>query len=97
MVVNESFAKAHGFVIGLTLLGDPERTQARTRDRRDRAVAGIHLHGWAGRIMPDDRRFAIIWMSEKALAGAYDLDGAFSSVSVKLLRDASEREVITRA
>ena len=46
--------------------------------------------------MPDDRRFGIIWMSEKALAGAYDLDGAFSSVSVKLLRDASEREVITR-
>ena len=44
--------------------------------------------------MPDDRRFGIIWMSEKALASAYDLDGAFSSVSLKLLRDASEREVI---
>jgi putative ABC transport system permease protein len=46
--------------------------------------------------MPDDRRFGIIWMSEKALASAYDLDGAFSSVSLKLLPDASEREVIRR-
>jgi putative ABC transport system permease protein len=46
--------------------------------------------------MPDDRRFGIVWMSEKALASAYDLDGAFSYVSVKLQRDASEREIITR-
>jgi putative ABC transport system permease protein len=35
-------------------------------------------------------------MSEKALASAYDLEGAFSSVNLKLLRDASEREVIQR-
>jgi putative ABC transport system permease protein len=46
--------------------------------------------------MPDDRRFGIIWMSEKTLASAYDLDGAFSSVSLKLLPDAAEREVIRR-
>jgi putative ABC transport system permease protein len=46
--------------------------------------------------MPDDRRFAILWMSEKALASAYDLDDAFSSVSLKLLPDASEAEVIKR-
>ena len=46
--------------------------------------------------MPDDRRFGIIWMSEKALASAYDLEGAFSSVNLKLLPDVSEREVIQR-
>jgi putative ABC transport system permease protein len=46
--------------------------------------------------MPDEGRFAIVWMSEKALAGAYDLDGAFSAVSLKLLRGASEAEVIKR-
>ncbi len=49
-----------------------------------------------GDLMPDDRRFGIVWMSEKALASAYDLAGAFSYVSVKLQRDASEREIITR-
>jgi putative ABC transport system permease protein len=46
--------------------------------------------------MPDDRRFGIVWMSEKALASAYDLDGAFSSVGLKLLPDVSEREVMQR-
>ena len=30
------------------------------------------------------------------MPSAYDLDGAFSSVNLKLLRDASEREVIQR-
>jgi putative ABC transport system permease protein len=44
--------------------------------------------------MPDEHRFAIVWMSEKALASAYDLDGAFSWVNVRLLRDASEPDVI---
>jgi hypothetical protein len=48
-----------------------------------------------GDLMPDDRCFGIVWMSEKALASVYDLDGAFSYVSVKLQRDASEREIIT--
>ena len=46
--------------------------------------------------MPDDRRFAVIWISERALAAAYGLEGAFSSVSIKLLRDAVEGEVIGR-
>ena len=46
--------------------------------------------------MPDNSRFGVIWMSESALAGIYDLEGAFSSIAVKLLRNASEPEVITR-
>ena len=49
-----------------------------------------------GETITDDRRFGIIWMSEKALANVYDLDGAFSSVPLKLLRHVSEREVIKR-
>jgi putative ABC transport system permease protein len=47
-----------------------------------------------GDVMTDDQRFGVVWMSEKALASAYDLDGAFSSVSLKLLRGASEPEAI---
>ena len=38
--------------------------------------------------MPDNRRFGTIWMSERALASAYGLQGAFSSVSIKLIRGA---------
>jgi putative ABC transport system permease protein len=49
-----------------------------------------------GETITDNRRFGIVWMSEKALANAYNLDGAFSSVTLKLLRDGSEPEVIKR-
>ena len=41
-------------------------------------------------LMPNDRRFGVVWMREKPLAAAYDLTGAFSSVHLKLTRDASE-------
>ena len=47
-----------------------------------------------GDLMPDDRRFAILWMSEKALAALFDLDGAFNASRLKLLPGTSEREVI---
>ena len=40
------------------------------------------------------RSFAILWMSEKALAETYDLDGAFNAVSIKLLRNARPEPVM---
>lgn len=96
VVVNESFAKAHGFAPGA-------RFSAILNGRkRELAVVGIALSPefiyaiGPGDIMPDDRRFGVIWMSEKALASAYDLEGAFSAVNLKLLRGIPEREVIQR-
>ena len=96
IVVNETFAEAHGFVLG-------SRFSAILNGRkRELLIVGTALSPefiytvGPGDIMPDDRRFGIIWMSEKALAGAYNLEGAFSSISLKLLRNASEREVIVR-
>jgi putative ABC transport system permease protein len=95
-VINEGFAKAHGFTPG-------SRFSAILNGRkRELMVVGIALSPefiyavGPGDIMPDDRRFGIIWMSERALASAYDLDDAFSFVAVKLLRGASERDVIMR-
>ncbi len=38
-----------------------------------------------GALMPDEKRFGIIWMGRKALASAYDLDGAFNDISLSLL------------
>src|SRR5262249_14741555 len=96
VVVNDTFAQAHGFGIG-------SRFSALLNGRkRDLVIVGTALSPefiytvGPGDLMPDDRRFAIIWMSEKALAGAYNLEGAFSFISVKLLRDASERDVISQ-
>lgn len=96
VVVNEGFALSHGFRPGA-------RFSAILNGRkREFTIVGIALSPefiyavGPGDIMPDDRRFGLIWMSEKALASAYDLDDAFSSVSLKLLRGASESEVMMR-
>jgi putative ABC transport system permease protein len=96
VVVSEGFARAHGFVPG-------SRFGAILNGRkRQLTIVGIALSPEfiytvaPSDIMPDDRRFGIVWMSEKALAGAYDLEGAFSAVSLKLLPDVAEREVMQR-
>lgn len=94
VVVSEPFAKANKFDIGSTfdaILNGRKRTLR---------VAGtalspefIYSLGPYG-LIPDDRRYGIVWMREKALAAAYDLTGAFSSVHLKLTSTASEPEAI---
>ncbi len=84
----KSFAVAHGLSPG---------------DRLSATMNGVrrtfHVTGLAqspeflysappGEMMPDDTRFAVIWMSEKALAAAYDLAGAFNEALLSLARDA---------
>jgi len=96
VVVSEGFAKAHAFSLGSHF------SAILNGRKRDLIIVGTALSPefiyavGPGDRMPDERRFAIVWMSEKALASAYNLDGAFSSVNVKLLRNAAESEVIKR-
>jgi putative ABC transport system permease protein len=96
VAVSESFAKEHNFAAG-------SRFSAILNGRkRELVIVGLVLSPefiytvGPGDLMPDDRRFGVVWMSEKALASAYDLDGAFSAVSLKLLPGTSEREVTQR-
>lgn len=95
-VINESFATAHGLKPGAEFF-------AILNGRRQQlSVVGIALSPefiyaiGPGDIMPDNSRFGIVWMSETTLEGLYDLKEAFSSVAVKLLPEASEREVMMR-
>jgi putative ABC transport system permease protein len=96
VVISESFANAHAFGPGARF------SAILNGHKQELLVVGIALSSefifaiGPGDIMPDNRRFGIIWMSEKALASAYNLDGAFSSVILKLLRGASERDVTMR-
>lgn len=96
IVVSDAFARAHGFTPG------SQFSAILNGRKRELTIVGTALSPefifevGPGDIMPDNRRFGVIWMSEKALANAYDLEGAFSSVNIKLLRDAPERDVIQR-
>ncbi len=96
VVANEAFVAAHKFTLGATIRAN---LNGRLRDLR---IVGIGLSPefiysiGPGDLMPDDRRFAVLWMSEKALAALFDLTGAFNSISLSLTRDASEASVIER-
>lgn len=93
-VVSEGFAKAHGFRQGSTfeILINGARREVR--------ITGLALSPefiytiGPGDLMPDERRFGIVWMSETALGAAYNLTGAFSNVIVKLVPGASQPRVI---
>lgn len=49
-----------------------------------------------GQLVPDDKRFGILWMSREALEAAFDMKGAFNDVLLELLPGASEDEVVRR-
>ena len=49
-----------------------------------------------GDLVPDPKHFGVFWMSHEALSMAFDMDGAFNDLSIKLMRGASEQEVIFR-
>jgi putative ABC transport system permease protein len=94
VVVNESFANAHGFQPGSqfdAILNGSKRRLATTGT----ALSPEFVYAIGpGDLMPDDRRFGIIWMRENALASAFNLKGAFNAVSLRLLKGASERGVL---
>ena len=50
----------------------------------------------AGSLLPDNRRFGVLWMGEHALAAATNMQGAFNDVSLSLSAGASARDVIER-
>jgi putative ABC transport system permease protein len=49
-----------------------------------------------GELVPDDKRFAIFWMDEQALAAAFDMEGGFNDVVLAVAPGASVDEVIAR-
>ena len=90
----EDFAKAHQLAPGDTLAATMNGI------RRHFTIAGLaqapeFVYATPpGEMIPDDSRFAVLWMSEKAMAAAYDLDGAFNEVLVSLSRDANLQAVV---
>lgn len=96
VLVSEAFAKANRLQVGDTL-------GAVMNGRWER----LHIVGIAlspeyvyeirpADLFPDPERFGVLWMSRAALGPAFDLDGAFNDVSLKLAADASETGVIAQ-
>jgi putative ABC transport system permease protein len=49
-----------------------------------------------GALIPDDERFAVLWMDRRGVAPVFRMEGAFNDVVLRLNRGASEREVLAR-
>ncbi|KAF0172544.1 MAG: hypothetical protein FD160_3564 [Caulobacteraceae bacterium] len=47
-----------------------------------------------GELFPQPERFGVLWMGREALARAYDLDGAFNEVVVRLAHNADQRKTV---
>ncbi|RVQ69831.1 ABC transporter permease [Croceicoccus ponticola] len=96
VVVDKAFADANGIVPG-------DEIDAVIYGNRDRLkIVGIGLapdYIWAiapGELVPDESRFGILWMGQKALEAATNRTQAITSIAVVLDRGAVESEVIRR-
>lgn len=96
IIVSAPFAEAHG-------LGPGDRLYAVINGRRSAfTIVGIGLSPEyvyqirPGGLFPDYERYGVMWMGRDALARAFNMDGAFNDVVLRLVPRASEREVIER-
>lgn len=94
ILVNEAFALAHGFHPG-------DRLDAVVNGRwRPLAIVGIAMSPefvyviGPGSLVPDDRRYAILWMGRAAMEAAFDYEGAFNALALSLRRETPARPVI---
>jgi putative ABC transport system permease protein len=94
VLISENLATAHGYQPG-----DHVSATMNGR-RRTLTIVGIALSPefvyvlGPGQLVPDDRTFGILWFDRFTLEAAYDLKGAFNNVSIALMPNASEPEVI---
>ena len=96
VIVSEAFAVANGLSPG-----DSLAAVINGRWRR-LSIVGVALSPeyiyevGPGALFPDNRRFGVMWMGEEELAGAYDMEGAFNDIVLRLTPGASEADVIER-
>ncbi len=96
VIVNEAFAKANK-------LGPGDQVGAILNGRkRQLTIVGLALspefiYALApGNLVPDDRRFGVLWYPYDAAAAAFDMKGAFNDAAFRLRRDAIEEDVLDR-
>ena len=96
VLLNETFAQAHELRPG------SELTAIVNGKRRVLTVVGIALtpehllQVQPGTLFPDPERYGVLWMGRRALAAAYDMEGAFNDVAFSLTPGASLDDVLER-
>lgn len=94
VVLLQAFADAHGLSPGARV---PVVVNGKLRQLRVVGTALSPEFVYAirpGAIVDDPRRYAVLWMSRAALGAAFEMNGAFNEVSLRLQPGASEAAVI---
>ncbi len=96
VLASEAFVTAHGLSTGSTVAAVINGRWRRLR------IVGVALSPEyvysirRGDLFPDDKRFGVFWMRRRDLAAAFDLEGAFNDVAIRLSRAAVPVDVIGR-
>lgn len=96
VIVADTFADAHNLQPG-------DRLAAVINGKRKQltlvgvALSPEYVYQIApGAMFPDFKRYGVLWMGCDALAAAYDMTGAFNSLSLSLQRGTNEKDVISQ-
>lgn len=94
VVVSEAFAEAHALQPG-------ESVEAVLNGRLQRLhIVGIALSPeyvmqiQPGSLLPDMKRYGIFWVGQRSMEAAFDMQGAFNNVTLKLTHGARVKAVI---
>ena len=96
VIVSEAFTEAHSLMPGDSL------SAIVNGRRKTLTIVGIALSPEfvnqikPGSMIPDFKSYAILWMAEKPLATAYNMDGAYNTLALTLESGANEHDVIDR-
>ena len=96
VIISEAFALANrlnvGASIGAILNGRWQRLRI-----VGTALSPEYIYEvGGGAIFPDSRRFGVMWMGERVLAAAFNMEGAFNDLALTLSAGASQADVIER-
>jgi putative ABC transport system permease protein len=96
VVASEQFAKANHLRVGdrLAAVLNGKWEQLRVVGIGSSPEYVVEVAGAA--VIPDARRFGILWMRRQALEGAFSMRGAFNDLAILLDPGADERQVIER-
>jgi len=94
VIVSKAFTEAHGFQPGDTfnaiLNGHAQTLQIVAIAESPEYIFTLG----PGALLPDDKRFAVIWAGRKALEASFDLEGAFNDISLMIDPNVNESAVI---
>jgi putative ABC transport system permease protein len=94
IIVSEPFAQAHNIALNgnIDVIMDGNKRQFKVVGT---ALSPEFIYAISpGGLMPDDKRFGVMWLARDILEAAFDLEGSFNSVSLKIMHNTSTEQVL---